>query len=197
MTLILASQSAARRAMLEAAGVPFEAAMPELDEAAAKAGLAGAGFDPRSIAEELAQLKALSIQAGPGDLVLGSDQVLEREDGEMLGKPESRDEALAQLRGLSGRTHALHSAAVIAENGEGIWWHSETVRLTMRPLSEPFLSDYLDREYDEIRWSVGAYRVEGLGAQLFERIEGSHFAVLGMPLLPLLAYLRERGLLAS
>jgi septum formation protein len=183
--------------MLEAAGVPFEAATPELDEGAAKAGLAGAGFDPRSIAEELAQLKALSIQACPADLVLGSDQVLEREDGEMLGKPESREEALAQLRALSGRTHSLHSAAVIAENGEGIWWHSETVRLTMRPLSEAFLADYLDREYEQIRWSVGGYRVEGPGAQLFERIEGSHFAVLGMPLLPLLAYLRERGLLAS
>ncbi len=197
MTLILASQSAARRAMLEAAGVPFETALPELDEGAAKAGLVGAGFDPRSVAEELAQLKALSIGARPGDLVLGSDQVLEREDGEMLGKPQSREEALAQLRGLSGRTHALHSAAVIAENGEGIWWHSETVRLTMRALSEAFLADYLDREYEQIRWSVGCYRVEGLGAQLFERIEGSHFAVLGMPLLPLLAYLRERGVLAS
>ncbi len=197
MTLILASQSAARRAMLEAAGVPFETALPELDESAAKAGLVGAGFDPRSVAEELAQLKALSIGAGPADLVLGSDLVLEREDGEMLGKPRSREEALAQLRGLSGRTHALHSAAVIAENGEGIWWHSETVRLTMRALSEAFLADYLDREYEQIRWSVGCYRVEGLGAQLFERIEGSHFAVLGMPLLPLLTYLRERRLLAS
>ena len=197
MTLILASQSAARRAMLEAAGVPFETAMPELNEGAAKAGLVGAGFDPRSVAEELAQLKALSVRAGPGDLVLGSDQVLELEDGEMLGKPKSRDEALIQLRSLGGRTHSLHSAAVIAEDGEGIWWHSETVRLTMRPLSESFLADYLEREYEQIRWSVGGYRVEGLGAQLFERIEGSHFAVLGMPLLPLLAYLRERGVLES
>jgi septum formation protein len=195
--LILASQSAARRAMLEAAGVKFVAAEPELDEAAAKAGLVGAGFDPRSVAEELAQLKALSIRASPDDLVLGSDQVLEREDGELLGKPESRDEALAQLRSLSGRSHTLHSAAVIAQGGEGIWWHGESVRLTMRVLSEAFLDDYLDREYERIRWSVGGYRVEGLGAQLFERIEGSHFSVLGMPLLPLLAYLRERGLLAS
>lgn len=197
MKLILASQSAARRAMLDAAGVRFEAELPELDEAAAKAGLASAGFDPRSVAEELAQLKALSLGDRPGSLILGSDQVLEREDGEMLGKPESREDALAQLRALSGRTHSLHSAAVIAENGEGIWWHSETVHLTMRPLGEAFLSDYLDREYELIRWSVGGYRVEGLGAQLFERIEGSYFAVLGMPLLPLLAYLRERGLLAS
>ena len=86
---------------------------------------------------------------------------------------------------------------MIAEDGEAIWWHCETVELTMRPLSDAFLEDYLDREYEQVRWSVGGYRIEGLGAQLFERIEGSHFAVLGMPLLPLLAYLRERGLLAS
>ena len=195
MKLILASQSAARRSMLEQAGVPFEAVAPELDEEAAKAGLEGAGFEPRGVAEELAQLKALSIRAGPGDLVLGSDQILEREDGETLSKPESREEAFDQLRALSGRTHFLHSAAVIAENGEGVWWHSETAELAMRPLSDAFLQSYLDREYEAIRWSVGGYRIEGPGAQLFERIEGSYFAVLGMPLLPLLAYLRERGVL--
>ncbi len=195
MKLILASQSAARRTMLEQAGVPFEAVAPELDEEAAKAGLEGAGFEPRGVAEELAQLKALSIRAGPSDLVLGSDQILEREDGEMLSKPESREEAFDQLRALSGRTHFLHSAAVIAENGEGVWWHSETAELAMRTLSDAFLHSYLDREYEAIRWSVGGYRIEGPGAQLFERIDGSYFAVLGMPLLPLLDYLRERGVL--
>jgi septum formation protein len=193
--LILASQSAARRAMLDHAGVPFEAMSPELDEDAAKAGLIGAGFEPRGVAEELAQLKALSIAADPADLVLGSDQVLELDDGTMLSKPESRAQALEQLRTLSGRTHLLHSAAVIAEDGEGIWWHCESVELTMRPLGSAFLQSYLDREYEAVRWSVGGYRIEGMGAQLFDRIEGSHFAVLGMPLLPLLAYLRERGLL--
>ena len=197
MRLILASQSAARRAMLEQAGVAFEARSPDLDEEAAKAGLSGAGFDPRGVAEELAQLKALSVEAKPDELVLGSDQTLERDDGELLSKPESREEAFDQLRSLSGRTHLLHSAAVIAENGEGVWWHSETVELAMRPLSTAFLDSYLDREYENVRWSVGSYRIEGLGAQLFERIEGSYFAVLGMPLLPLLAYLRERGLLPS
>ena len=195
MRLILASQSRARRAMLENAGVPFEARSPDLDEEAAKAGLAGAGFDPRGVAEELAQLKALSVEADPADLVLGSDQVLERDDGEMLSKPESREEALDQLRALSGRTHHLHSAAVIAEDGQGVWWHSESVELVMRPLSDSFLDTYLDREYEAVRWSVGSYRIEGMGAQLFERIQGSHFAVLGMPLLPLLSYLRERGVL--
>jgi len=194
--LILASQSATRRAMLDRAGVPFEAMSPELDEEAAKAGLVGAGFDPRGVAEELAQLKALSIAAAPADLVLGSDQTLEQDGGEMLNKPESREEAYDQLLTLSGRTHFLHSSAVIAQDGEGIWWHSETVELAMRPLSAAFVNSYLDREYEAVRWSVGAYRIEGMGAQLFDRIEGSHFAVLGMPLIPLLAYLRERGLLA-
>jgi septum formation protein len=195
--LLLASKSEARRAMLEAAGVRFETVEAELDEEAAKAGLHGAGFEPRDIAEELAQLKALSVTATAGDLVLGADQVLERADGSLLSKPESRAEALDQLRSLSGAAHYLHSAAVIAEKGEGVWWSSETVELVMRPLGDSFLEDYLDREYEAIRWSVGSYRIEGPGVQLFERIDGSHFAILGLPLLPLLAYLRERGLLAG
>jgi predicted house-cleaning NTP pyrophosphatase (Maf/HAM1 superfamily) len=122
--------------MLTAAGVPFESASAELDEDAAKAGLESAGFDPRAVAEELAQLKALSIAAEQDALVLGSDQTLERLDGTMLSKPATRDEALVQLRSLGGTTHYLHSAAVIAEGGEAIWWHSETVELTMRPLSD-------------------------------------------------------------
>jgi septum formation protein len=197
MRLLLASKSEARRHMLEAAGVPFEAVEAELDEAAAKGGLEAAGFDARGIAEELAQLKALSVEAPNGILVLGSDQTLELDDGAMLSKPRSREEALAQLAALSGRTHMLHSSAVVAEGGESVWWHSETVELTMRRLGTDFLEDYLDREYEQVRWSVGGYRIEGLGAQLFERIGGSHFAVLGMPLLPLLGYLRERGILKT
>jgi septum formation protein len=195
LRLLLASKSPARRSMLEGAGVPFEPVAALLDEEAAKNGLEAAGFDPRGIAEELAQLKALSVEAGEGDLVLGSDQILECEDGAMLGKPSSRNEALEQLRLLSGRSHFLHSAAVVVENGEGVWWHSESVEMTMRPLGESFLEAYLDREYESIRGSVGAYRIEGLGAQLFERAEGSHFAILGMPLLPLLGYLRLRGVI--
>ncbi len=197
MRLLLASKSAARRKMLEAAGVPFQPVEAELDEAAAKAGLWSAGFDARGVAEELAQLKALSVRAGEDDLVLGSDQTLERDDGTLLGKPASREEARGQLLSLSGSTHRLHSAAVVAEDGEGVWWTCETVELTMRPLSDAFLQDYLNREYEAIRWSVGGYRIEGPGAQLFERIEGSHFAILGMPLLPLLGYLRERAVLKA
>ncbi|HEU0097714.1 MAG TPA: Maf family protein [Allosphingosinicella sp.] len=197
MRLLLASKSEARRHMLEAAGVPFETVEAELDEAAAKGGLEAAGFDPRGIAEELAQLKALSVEPAEATLVLGSDQTLELDDGAMLSKPGSREEALDQLRALSGRTHLLHSSAVVAEGGEAIWWHSETVELTMRRLGADFLEDYLDREYERIRWSVGGYRIEGPGAQLFDRIDGSHFAILGMPLLPLLGYLRERGVLKT
>ena len=196
MRLLFASKSAARREMLTRAGVPFEIVDASLDEEAAKAGLDGAGFDPRGIAEELAQLKAISADSGQDDLVLGSDQTLELADGTMLSKPESRVDARAQLRALAGTTHRLHSAAVIAEAGEALWWHCETVELTMRPLSDVFLEGYLDAEYEHIRWSVGGYRIEGPGAQLFDRIHGSHFAILGMPLLPLLGYLRERGILA-
>jgi septum formation protein len=194
MRLLLASKSTARRAMLDAAGVTYEAVEAELDEPAAKGGLEAAGFDPRGIAEELAQLKALSVEAGAGDLVIGADQTLELDDGTMLSKPQSRADAFAQLRTMSGRTHLLHSAAVAVEDGEAVWWHSEAVAMTMRPLSDAFLEAYLDDEYEQIRWSVGGYRIEGPGVQLFERIEGSHFAILGLPLLPLLGYLRERGL---
>jgi septum formation protein len=195
MTLLLASKSQARRRMLEAAGVPFAAVEAELDEAAAKAGLEAAGFDARGVAEELAQLKALSVEAAAGDLVIGADQTLELDDGSMLSKPESRAEAHRQLRLLSGRSHLLHSAAVVVEDGATVFWQSETVELVMRTLSDRFIDAYLDREYEAIRRSVGGYRVEGPGIQLFERIDGSHFAVLGLPLLPLLAFLRERGVL--
>lgn len=196
MKLLLASRSAARRRMLEQAGVPFDAVSAGLDEEAAKAGLAAAGFEPRDLAEMLAEMKAKSVAAA-GALVLGADQVLELDDGAMLTKPGSRDEALAQLRRLSGATHQLHAAAVIVEGGTRIWGATESVTMHVRPLGDAFLAAYLDAEYEAIRGSVGGYRFEGRGAQLFESVEGSHFAILGLPLLPLLAYLRERGLLQS
>lgn len=183
--------------MLAAAGVKFEPATAEFDEEEAKAGLIDAGFEPRDLAEMLAELKARSVDAGPQALVLGADQVLEREDGSTLGKPASRDEALQQLRALSGRTHFLHSAAVIVEDGERVWGSTETAGLHMRRLSEAFLQDYLEREFDAVRFNVGGYRIEGPGVQLFDDIEGTHFAILGLPLLSLLAFLRERGLMAS
>jgi len=197
MKLLLASQSQARRQMLAAAGVPFETASAPLDEEEAKAGLAAAGFEPRDTAEMLAELKAKSVAAGPDVLVIGADQVLELDDGTMLSKPGSRAEALAQLRRLSGGTHYLHSAAVVVEAGARVWGETETVAMDVRMLSEEFLQAYLDAEYEAVRFNVGAYRIEGMGAQLFEEVAGSHFAILGLPLLPLLAYLRTRGLLQS
>lgn len=195
MKLLLASQSAARRRMLEAAGVPFETVPAALDEEEAKTGLIAAGFEPRDLAEMLAEMKAKSIGDAGDALVIGADQVLELDDGSLLSKPGSRDEALAQLRRLSDSTHYLHSAAVVVERGERVWGETESVALGVRPLGEEFLQAYLDAEYETVRFNVGGYRIEGMGAQLFEVIDGSHFAVLGLPLLPLLAYLRERGLL--
>jgi septum formation protein len=197
MKLLLASQSQARRQMLERAGVPFETVGAPLDEGEAKAGLAAAGFTARDMAEMLAELKAKSVVVAGDALVLGADQVLELDDGTMLSKPGSRAEALAQLRLLGGRTHALHAAAVIVERGERVWGDTETVAMRVRPLGEAFLGAYLDAEYEAVRFNVGGYRIEGMGAQLFESVSGSHFAVLGLPLLPLLGYLRERGLLAA
>ena len=181
--------------MLEAAGVPFEPFEAPIDEELAKRELAGLGA--AALAQALAEAKALSVSARPGDLVLGSDQTLELEDGSVLGKPGSREEAFDQLRSLAGGTHSLHSAATVAEQDRPVWSALETVRLTMRPLGDAFLHSYLDREYEAIRWSVGGYRIEGPGVQLFDRIEGSHFAILGLPLLPLLGYLRSRGVMPA
>lgn len=195
VTFLLASKSAARRALLEVAGVPFQLVNSAVDEEALKTQLFGTAAP--TLAEALAEAKALGAVAGIGDLVLGSDQVLEREDGSVLGKPASKEEAFEQLRSLSGRTHHLHSAAVIAEDGQPVWRHTESAGLTMRQLSEDFLRSYLDAEYETIRWSVGGYHIEGRGVQLFKGIEGSHFAVMGLPLLPLLEYLRRREVIPS
>jgi septum formation protein len=195
--LLLASKSAARRQMLAAAGVPFEAAAGPLDEEAVKARLRMAGLGAAALAEGLAEAKALSIDAAPGVLVLGSDQTLEHDDGRMQDKPAYREEAHEQLARMSGRSHQLHSAAAIAEEGRIVWRSLETTRLQVRPIGDDFIRSYLDAEYESIRYGIGGYRIEGPGVQLFERIEGSHFAVLGMPLLPLLAFLRERGIVPA
>lgn len=183
--------------MLEAAGVPFRTVESDLDEEAAKSAFLAKKLSAPALADALAEAKAVTVIAEEEDWVLGADQVLERNDGTMLSKPSSRTEALEQLKSLSGATHRLHSAAVIARRGEPIWRSTESVALTMRPLSDAFLNDYLDLEYEAIRWSVGGYRIEGPGIQLFEKIEGSHFAILGLPLLPLLGFLRERGMIPS
>jgi septum formation protein len=198
MRLVLASQSASRRAMLDAAGVPFEAMAAGVDEEAAKASLRADGLAARDLADALAELKALRIShREPDALVLGSDSVVALEDGSMLDKPADRDEAAAHLRRLSGRRHELVSAAVMAEDGRPVWRVVDRAKMYVRPLSESFIQHYLDLEWPAISWCVGCYRIEGPGAQLFTRIEGSQFTVLGMPLLPVLDYLRVRGVLTS
>lgn len=184
--------------MLNAAGVPFEALAPGIDEEAAKASLRAAGCLTRDLADALAELKALKVSNRNSDaLVLGSDSIVELQDGRLLDKPENRAEAAEHLRLLSGRRHYLYSAAVIAEAGQPVWRFVDRATMHVRPLSESFIDTYLDREWDEVQWCVGVYRVEGPGAQLFSRIEGSHFTVMGLPLLPVLDYLRTRGILAS
>jgi septum formation protein len=196
--LVLASQSASRRAMLDAAGVPHEAVGPQVDEAAAKESLIAGGISPRDLADALAELKALKVsRMAPGALVLGGDSLVALDDGTLLDKPESREQAGEHLRRMSGRVHELYSAAVIAEQGRGVWRHVDRARLWVRPLSEAFIERYLDGEWPAIAGCVGCFRIEGPGVQLFSRTEGSHFTILGMPLLPILEYLRARGALAS
>ncbi|QPQ54541.1 Maf family protein [Allosphingosinicella flava] len=187
----LASRSETRQRMLAAAGVPFDVVSAPLDEEKVKERLRANGMDASSLALALAEAKARAAAAPLP--VLGADQTLELDDGTMLDKPVSRADAEGQLRLLSGRTHRLHSAAVLIERGAVTWRATESVALTVRPLSDAFIQSYLDREYEAIRWSVGGYRIEGLGAQLFSSIEGSHFAILGLPLLPLLDHLRTSG----
>lgn len=196
--IVLASQSASRRAMLAAAGVPFEALSPGVDEDAAKEALRADGLDARGLADALAELKALRVSRRmPGALVLGCDQTLSLDDGSMIDKAVDRADAERILTLLSGRVHHLHSAAVVAFNGEAIWRHVERLRMTVRPLSQDFIRAYLDGDWDQCRWCVGCYRIEGPGAQLFAKVEGSQFGIQGLPLLPLLDFLRVRGVLAA
>ncbi|HWK35987.1 nucleoside triphosphate pyrophosphatase [Sphingomonas sp.] len=196
MRLVLASGSASRRAMLDAAGVAFDVSPPNVDEAAAKAGLIGAGG--RDTADALAELKARKVSLrDPAALVLGSDSVVELADGTLLDKPGDRAEAEDHLRRMSGHRHKLHSAAVIAEGGRPVWREVDTATLFVRPLSDAFIAAYLDAEWPAIAGCVGCFRIEGPGVQLFARVDGSHFTILGMPLLPVLDYLRVRGVLTS
>lgn len=196
--IVLASQSASRRALLSAAGVPFEALSPGVDEEAAKEALRADGLDARALADALAELKALKVSRRvPGALVLGCDQTLSLENGTMIDKAVDRADAERILKLLSGAVHHLHSAAVIVLNNQPIWRHVERARMVVRLLSDDFIRVYLDQDWDELRWCVGCYRIEGPGAQLFAKVEGSQFAIQGLPLLPLLDFLRVRGVLPA
>ena len=196
--LLLASQSESRRRLLAHAGVPFEIIRAGVDEEAAKDALDGEGVGPRAMADALAELKAVRPSMRSGEaLVLGCDQTLETDDGARIDKVETREEAAALLACLAGRAHKLHCAAVIALNGAPVWRHIETVTLHMRPFSPVFIDHYLDLDWENCRWCVGCYRIEGPGAQLFARVTGSLFAVQGLPLFPLLDYLRARSILPA
>ena len=193
--LILASQSASRRAMLDAAGVAHQAIPAHVDERAIEAALADASAP--DIALALAEAKALAVSAEhPGALVLGSDSLVVVGDCR-FDKPASRDNAAEHLRFFSGKPMELHSAAALARDGAIVWRHADIARLHVRPLSEAFIAAYLDAEWPEVSYCVGVFRIEALGVNLFERIDGNHFTVLGMPLLPVLGALREQGVLAE
>ena len=195
--LVLASASAVRATVLKNAGVPFRIEPATVDEDAIKTRLTGERRQPREIADALAEAKALDrSRANPGALVLGADQILVFE-GECISKSPSLEDAKALLERLRGDVHRLVSAVVLAQDGQPIWRHLETSTLWMRNFSDVFLDDYLAQEGEALLSGVGCYRLEGRGIQLFARIEGDHFAILGLPLLPLLVALREHGVVAS
>ncbi|MBB5514479.1 septum formation protein [Rubricella aquisinus] len=193
--VILASGSKIRAESLRNAGVTFEVDVPRVDEASIKAAMLAEEAPPRDIADKLAELKSLRISARhPEALTLGCDQVLVHK-GRLFDKPANRAEAAEHLRHLNGSSHELLSAAVISEAGRPVWRHIGRAQLVMRPFSDAFLEDYLDAEGDEILHCVGAYRLEGRGAQLFSRVQGDYFSVLGLPLLEVLGFLRARKVL--
>ncbi len=192
MTLILASASAIRQTMLEAAGVEFAVAPAAVDEDMEKA----RHEHPAELAQALASRKALAVSRNDGEWVIGSDSVASV-GGRRFDKPADRGEAAEHLRYFSGKTLELISAVALARDGSVDWSHCETARLDVRTLSAEFIAGYLEAEWPQVGYCAGAFRLEGRGVQLFEKIEGSYFTILGMPLLPLLGALRTRQLIAT
>ncbi len=192
--ITLASGSEIRAQLLDNAGVQFESHVARVDEEMIKASLLAEHASPRDIADALAEAKARKVSTKVNGLVLGCDQVLDFR-GDLLSKPKSKEDALAQLRSMRGHQHMLLSAAVIYEDGKPVWRHVGQVRLRMRDASDEYLTGYVERNWESIRHSVGAYKLEEEGVRLFTRIDGDYFNVLGMPLLELLAYLTLRGVL--
>lgn len=190
--LILASGSEIRATLLRNAGIAFSVQKPRVDEETMRLGLQAEGANPRDIADALAEMKALRVSdKNPGALVLGCDQVLDR-GGDVLAKPETPEEAREQLVSLRGKTHRLLSADVLYKDGQPLWRHVGVARLTMRDFSDAYLDDYIGRNWDSIRWSVGGYKLEEEGVRLFSGIEGDYFTILGLPLLELINYLVTR-----
>ena len=194
MVLILASASPIRAQMLDAAGVAYQAQPADVDEAAIKAAHKS---DTTSLAAELAAAKAVAVSASrPGDWVIGSDSLV-TVGGRIFDKPRDRGEAAEHLRNFSGQSMILTSAVALAHDANTDWGHVQSATLHVRKLSDAFIESYLDAEWPEVAYCVGVFRMEGRGVQLFERIDGDHFTILGMPLLPLLAALRTRGMMTS
>lgn len=195
--MILASTSPTRLAMLRAAGLDPTPVAPRVDEATIRDALVAEGAHPRDIADTLAEMKARKVaEKHPTDLVLGCDQVLAL-DRETFAKPETPDDARAQLGQLRGKTHKLLSALVVYENAEPVWRFVGEARLTMHDFSDIYLDAYLQRNWESVRHSVGCYKIEEEGVRLFSAITGDHFTILGLPLLPLLAWLGNRGMIAT
>jgi septum formation protein len=194
--LVLASKSAARAALLKGAGLAFEQITAGVDEESIKASLRAEGAPPSRQADLLAETKAMRVSISRSGVILGADQMLDL-DGEGFDKPANRQEAREQLIRLRGKTHILQTALVACVEGAAVWRHLSQPRLRMRNFSDQFLEDYLDAIGPAAFDSVGAYQIEGRGAQLFDRIDGDYFSILGLPLLPLLQWLRDRGTVAS
>lgn len=189
--LILASKSQSRAALLNNAGLTFDTMAAEIDERAAEQPLIEAGGSPQDIAELLAEVKAMDVsERNPGKLVIGADQTLGFGD-KRFNKPVDDAAARAQLLEMAGKSHQLHSAVACVKDGETLWRYVSTATLTMREISPEEVGRYMARVGDQVRSSVGCYQLEGLGVQLFEKIEGDYFTILGLPLLPLLSYLRR------
>lgn len=192
MSVILASKSAARRAVLDGAGVAYEAVVAGVDEDAVKTRMLAIGAGPREVADALAELKAVRVSCNRQGFVIGADQTLDL-DGRLYDKADDVATARDRLITLRGKTHRLHSAVVVARDGAPIWRETATATLTMRDFTDAFLDAYLATEGEAALGSVGCYRLEGPGAQLFSRIEGDYFAILGLPLMGLLDLLRRHG----
>lgn len=196
--LVLASQSRARQEMLNAAGISFVAAIPKVDEDALKENLINDGATPRDLARGLAEAKAMGVSGyGDNQMILGGDQVLALENGELLNKPLGKDAAKVQLLKMSDKTHKLYSAAVMTCGGSLVWSHVEVATMSVRRLSEAFVDQYVDAQWDHIRHCVGCYEIEGQGVQLFNKINGNQFTIMGLPLLPLLEFLRMQRVIPS
>jgi septum formation protein len=196
LAVTLASGSASRRALLAAAGVAADAVSPNVDEEAYRTAMRADGLPVRDQAMQLAEMKALRVSQSRTGLVIGGDQMLALGD-EAFDKPRDLAEAKSHLTRLSGKSHTLETAIVVCEDGRPVWRHLARPKLTMRTLSPEFIEDYTARCGSALLTTVGAYQLEGLGAQLFTRIEGDYFSILGLPLLPLLDYLRTRKVLTT